>query len=297
MPCLLCQHTTKLYFDYGKYVGVAYALVRCSSCSLIQTEPMPTTEFLRAWYQRYDVLGEREPYYAALASENPWKTPEGLDIARQFARVKREIGIRNQKSGIKVLDVGSGHGLFLDLVKRAGWQGIGVELNERAAKRSRERFGVEARVGTIESVVFGHTLFDVITLWDIFEHVPDPMDMVRRARELLKSRGLLFIETPDASSFLDRSVIMLARFGFVGPASIFYGLHHLTLWNQKNIRHLLEKNGFKIVSVGGDYTPAGRIFRSASVRDHVMRFGVNVAQKIGQLIGRKNKMIIVAERL
>ncbi len=296
MQCLLCRSKTKSYFDYGKYTSVPHALVRCLSCRLVQTELVPTSEFLRAWYQRYDVLGEREPYYQALASDDPWKTPEGLDIARQFARVKRELA-RCQMSNVRCLDVGSGPGLFLDLVKRAGWQGIGIELNERAAERSRERFHVDARVGTVDSVTLPASSFDVVTLWDIFEHVPDPLAMLGRAHELLTTGGLLFIETPDASSFLDTSVVMLARFGFTGPAVTFYGLHHLTLWNQKNIRRGLEENGFKIISVHGDETPAGRIFRGTSVRDRVMRLGVGVVQKIGQMIGRKNKMIVIAQKI
>lgn len=295
MICLLCNGKTKEYFKYSKEHG----LVRCQECGLIQTKPMPSEGFLRDWYQKYDVLGEREPYYQALASDDPWKTSEGLDIARQFARVKGEISdIRHQTSEkLRVLDVGSGPGLFLDLVKRAGWEGVGIELNQKAVKQSHERFGIDARAGTLHSVGLPKESFDLITLWDIFEHVPDPCGLLRRAHALLKSGGLLFIETPNASSSLDWLVVGFARFGLRGPARTFYGLHHLTLWNHKNIRQVLEDLNFEAQKLEQDFTPAKRIFRTNSLKDGLMRFTVGLVQKIGKLTGRQNKMIVVAKKL
>lgn len=269
---------------------------------------MPTPEFLREWYQRYDVLGEREPYYQALTGANPLHTSEGMDIARRFGWVKNKIAklrnceianspLRNceiTNDAPEILDVGSGPGVFLDLVKRAGWEGMGIELNRRAAAASRERYGIEVREGTIESVEFPRASFDVVTLWDILEHVSDPRRMLERARELLKPGGLLAIETPNADALLDRVAILLARVGVPGPAATFYGLHHLTLWNPKNLRRLLENIGFRLEEIKFDSTPAGRIFRGSSLHDRLMRCGVGVVQWYGKVLRRENKIIILA---
>lgn len=307
MNCLLCAGKTNLYFDYGKQTGVLQRLVRCVDCGLVQTDPMPAESFLREWYQRYDVLGEREPYYQALAGVDPWNTPEGFEIARQFAWVKRaltatrhpELVKTNGKSGVRdlsVLDVGSGPGLFLDLVKRAGWQGIGIELNAEAAIRSHERFGIDARPGTIDSVELPEHSFDVVTLWDIFEHVRNPLGMLHRAHELLKPGGYLFLETPNVRSLLDWAVILLARIGVKGPAATFYGLHHLTLWDPKTIRRVFAERGFTIKDIRFMHTPGSRVFRGQTPRDTVMRAGIWIVQVLGVLLKRQNKMVIVARK-
>lgn len=257
---------------------------------------MPTEEFLRDWYQRYDVLGEREPYYQALRVDDPWQTVEGREIRERFEFVKAEVA-RCQPSNVRCLDIGSGPGLFLELAKWAGWQGIGIELGERAAASSRERFGIDVRAGTIESVGLPRESFDVITLWDILEHVRDPRRLAERAASLIKPGGLLFIETPNASSVLDWAVVTLARLGMPGPATTFYGLHHLTLWNPSNIRRLLEETGFAIREINFDTTPASRVFRGATTRDRLMRLCVGLIQFAGKFLRKENKMIITAQNI
>lgn len=295
MICLLCKNKTTKYFSYGSYVGLPQALMRCDACGLLQTDPMPTPAFLADWYQRYDVLGEREPYYQAVKSDNPFDTPEGFEVAYQFTILKRTIS-RADAVVPCVLDVGSGPGMFLDLVKRAGWKGMGIELNASAATASRERFGVDVITGTIDTTALPLHSFDAVTLWDIFEHVPDPMGLLRRCAELLKSGGLLYIETPNAKSFLDWVIHACARLGFVGPGRTFYGMHHLSLWNPAAMRHALVAQGFTVQDMRGASTPASRIFRTKNLRDRIMRFGVGLIQRVGQLSHRENKMIVVAQK-
>ncbi len=298
MKCLLCFQKTQEYFNYGKYTGQPFGLVQCQNCGLIQTEPLPAAEFLREWYARYDVLGEREPYYQALARENPWLTPEGLAIAHQFARLKRAAGQSGwPKSRIRCLDLGSGQGLFLDLVKRAGWQGQGIELSARAASRSRERFGIQVSSGTIFEARLPSVFFQIVTLWDIFEHLSDPLEVLTEVQRVLIPGGLLFIETPNAGSFLDRVVLWLSRFGFSRPAVMFYGLHHLTLWNPRNLSQALTERGFRVKSVERDSTPASRVFRGSHFLERIQCWAVDFVQFIGRALGRENKMIILAEKL
>ncbi|MDP3985436.1 MAG: class I SAM-dependent methyltransferase [bacterium] len=297
MPCLLCSHSTCPYFFYGRFSGLPYGLVRCRNCGVVQTEPAPTTEVLAKWYQCYDVLGEREPYYQALQANDPWSTPEGKEILERFDLVKEKITHYPLPiTHYRLLDVGSGHGLFLDLVKRAGWREQGIELNTQAAERSRERFGVSVYVGTIETFSPGAESYDAVTLWDIFEHVPDPRGLIRRAGSVLLPGGLLLIETPNIDALLDRIIILLARLGSTGPAQTFYGLHHLTLWNQKAITQLLKEEGFTVREIRFENTPASRVFRGAALHDRIMRFGVGLAQWAGAMLGKKNKMIVIAEK-
>ena len=152
------------------------------------------------------------------------------------------------------------------------------------------------REGTIFSVDFTPDFFDAITLWDLFEHVPSPRALLVRVQALLKPGGFLFIETPNVNSLLDRVLTALARLGIKGPAITFYGLHHLTLWNPKTIRTLFNEVGLNVREIRASSTPARRIFRGKSSSERIMRLGVDAIQFVGKLIGRQNKMIIIAEK-
>lgn len=294
MECLLCQSDTKSYFNYGRYTSQPYGLVWCVDCGLVQTDPMPTDDFLNNWYQKYDVLGDREPYYQGLASDDPWRTPEGVEIRTRFALVKKWMA-QSPVTNLKCLDVGAGQGHFLELVKRAGWSGVGIELNREAAAKAQERFGIDVRVGSFDSVGLPRESFDLITLWDIFEHVPNPLHALERAQALLKPGGYLFMETPNVKSLLDAAVISLARFGIRGPAKTFYGLHHLTLWHPEIIKRALQEAGFTVNEIKCVSTPARRIFRGG-VEVWLKVFIVEFIQFAGSFFGRQNKMIIVAQK-
>ncbi len=287
MLCLLCNNEKlKKILEHAP----GRALWRCASCGLLQTVPMPTNAELADYYQRYDILGEREPYYQKLWGVDALKTPEGKDIRDRFAWAKKFCA----KFG-KTLDVGSGPGLFLKLVKADGGEAIGTELNARAAAKSSQEIGARVVAGTVKDL--DGRDFDVITLWDLLEHVNDPRELIKDCHARLKPNGWLFIETPDEASLLDRVVLSLAKIGIVGPARTFYGLHHLVLFRRRTAIRLLETEGFEIVEIRGAATAVGRVFRKNGIKDRMMRLGLGGLFLIAMLIGKQNKMLIAARKI
>jgi 2-polyprenyl-3-methyl-5-hydroxy-6-metoxy-1,4-benzoquinol methylase len=252
--------------------------------------PMPSNEELAAYYQRYDILGEREPYYQSLWSADALNTPEGREISERFAWAKKLCG-----SFGKTLDVGSGPGLFLKLVKADGSEAVGCELNARAAARSAELVGVRVLSGTIETVTEND--FNTVSLWDLLEHVNDPKQLIVAARARLGVGGWLFIETPDEAALLDRTILLLAKLGIKGPAATFYGLHHLALFRRRTVNRLLAENGFTIVAMKGATTAPGRIFRGNGIKDKMTRLGLGGLFLLARLIGRQNKMLVAARKI
>jgi len=289
MPCLLCSNE-KIKKVYSPPNAPGRMLCRCEKCGLLQMSPMPTVSELIDYYQKYDVIGEREPYYQNMWGANALRAPEGQDVRERFFWAKK-LG----KNFGKTLDIGSGPGLFLRLVKKNGGEAVGVELNARAAERSAREIGVRVISGTIDNVADRD--FDTITLWDLLEHVRDPKGLVVDCALRLKSGGRLFIETPDEASLLDRAVLTLAKLGISGPASTFYGLHHLVLFRPQTVRRLLEDNGFKIVEIRGAATEPGRIFRGNGIKDKMARLGLGALFIIARLVGRQNKMLIAAKKI
>jgi 2-polyprenyl-3-methyl-5-hydroxy-6-metoxy-1,4-benzoquinol methylase len=270
--------------------GNSHALWRCRGCGLLQTFPMPTIGELSDYYQHYDVMGEREPYYRDMWGKEALETPEGRDVRVRFLWAKKYCGKFR-----KTLDVGSGPGLFLRLVKEDGGEPVGAELNARAAARSAGELGVEVVAGGIERV--DRRDFEEATLWDLLEHVPDPIGLIKDCHSRLVAGGWIFIETPDEASLLDRAVRLFARFGIKGPAATFYGLHHLVLFRPATVRRLLEDNGFEVVEIRGAATDPGRIFRGKGFRDMMARLGLGALFLISKLVGRQNKMLIAAVKI
>jgi len=289
--CILCG-ARSFRFVFAPPGVCARALERCTACSLLQMKPMPTDAELADYYQRYDVMGEREPYYAASWGPEALDTPEGRDVRARFAWVRTHLGDPR-----RVLDVGSGPGLFLRLVRAAGGAPVGVELNARAAERSAREFDVPVLAGTLhdESTLF-RDAFGAITLWDLLEHVNDPAALVGRAHALLAPRGWLFIETPDESSLLDRTIGALARVGVTFPANAFYGMHHLALFRPATIRRLLAEGGFEVVEIRGAGTTVSRVFRGSGAGQWALRAVLNVLFFCAKMLGKENKMLIAARK-
>jgi 2-polyprenyl-3-methyl-5-hydroxy-6-metoxy-1,4-benzoquinol methylase len=286
MNCLLCKNDglKKIYAH-----APGRALFRCRQCGLVQTFPMPSVSELDAFYQHYDVMGEREPYYQKLWGAGAADSPEGMEIKTRFLWAEKIC----KKFG-KTLDVGSGPGLFLKLAKAAGAAAFGCELNARAAKESAATTGVTVFSGDIGTVT--EKDFDVVCLWDVLEHVSDQSNLLASAAQRLKKDGWLFVETPDEAALLDRLVLCLAGAGIKFPAATFYGLHHLVLFRKKTLTRLLEDNGFKVVIIAGAATDPGRVFRGNGFKDKIMRVALRVVFFAARLIGRQNKMLVAARK-
>ncbi len=126
--------------------------------------------------------------------------PERLE--NQVAAVKRHIAI----AGKKALDIGCGGGLFLSKLKAEGGEVTGVELSDTRAYYSKTKYGFEVIKRTIEDPYWNtfQNSFDIVTLWDVIEHVNYPLATLQAAVSLLKPGGILLIDTPCRDAFYHR---------------------------------------------------------------------------------------------
>jgi len=126
--------------------------------------------------------------------------PERLE--NQIAAVKRHMSL----TGKKALDIGCGGGLFLATLKAEGAEVTGVELSDTRAYYSKTKHGFEVVKRTIEDDYWKafHESFDVVTLWDVIEHVNYPLATLQAAAKMLKPGGILLIDTPCRDAFYHR---------------------------------------------------------------------------------------------
>lgn len=126
--------------------------------------------------------------------------PERLE--NQIQAVKRHTII----AGKKVLDIGCGGGLFLSRMKQEGADVLGIELSDTRAYYAKTKHGFEVVKRTIEDEYWKprHGAFDIVTLWDVIEHVNYPQATLRSAADMLASGGVLLIDTPCRDAFYHR---------------------------------------------------------------------------------------------
>jgi 2-polyprenyl-3-methyl-5-hydroxy-6-metoxy-1,4-benzoquinol methylase len=123
-------------------------------------------------------------------------------VQHQVDAVRRHGGI----AGKRVLDIGCGGGLFLSKMKEAGADVLGIELSDTRAHYAKTKHGFDVVKRAIEDKYWleFHGTFDVVTLWDVIEHVNYPLATLRAATEMLKPGGILLIDTPCRDAFYHR---------------------------------------------------------------------------------------------
>ena len=177
------------HFLSGEY----FELYKCSSCGFIFTQDHPGEENSGKYY-------ESDEY----ASHNTNKSISGL-----LYRVSRKIMLRKKLKLIrkttglntgKLLDIGSGSGHFLSGMKNAGWEILGIEINDKTRYQSAAKFGLEVMKPEMISSLKPES-FDCITLWHVLEHFQDPFSYVREIRRLLKPEGICIAAMPNCMSY------------------------------------------------------------------------------------------------
>jgi 2-polyprenyl-3-methyl-5-hydroxy-6-metoxy-1,4-benzoquinol methylase len=137
-----------------------------------------------------------EKYYKDLETNSKKQQYEYLNFYNKIDQIERRIG----KKG-KILDVGCSFGFFLDAARQRGWAVAGVELSPYAAAYATQRFGLSIVNKSILDAEFAENSFDVITMWYVIEHLPDPKQVLRCLRNLLKEDGMLVVSTPNVKSY------------------------------------------------------------------------------------------------
>lgn len=159
-------------------------------------------------------------------------------IKKRLEQVFRQLdGYRRTN---RLLDIGCGAGLLLEVARRAGWQAEGVEISQTAAEHVRSE-GFNVFVGDLGEAPYPDHYFDVVIASELIEHVPDPLATLRHTARILRPGGLFWATTPNASSFSAR--ILGVKWSTVCPPE------HLQLFSANGIRKLSARAGFRRVRV------------------------------------------------
>lgn len=204
--------STDRYASYGR-------VVKCRRCGLVYTNPRPPADRLAAGYE-----GVEDPEYCSEPSSRSINAHMALHTVRRFATSGR------------LLDVGCSAGYMLHAA-RADFDVTGLEPSRWACELIRNKLGLNVVQGTIETASFPEASFDVITLNDVIEHLPDPARTLRIVHGWLRPGGLLYLVTPDIGSL--SALVLQSRWWGLRPAHIYY-------FSRPTMRALLERAGFEV---------------------------------------------------
>jgi 2-polyprenyl-3-methyl-5-hydroxy-6-metoxy-1,4-benzoquinol methylase len=189
-----------------------YPLVKCLKCGLLYLNPQPESKDLDEHYPP-----EYHCYNQAIEDQTSgfvrWAHGTGL---QRRCRV-----IQKRRPGGSLLDVGCATGLFLNAMRDFGqWNLTGIELSHSAAEYARQRFGLNVVEGSLEKGQFEPECFDIITLWDVLEHLDNPLEALRQVYRLLKPGGWILIKTPDPSGW-DAKLFGGSWIGYEAPQHLY----------------------------------------------------------------------------
>lgn len=224
--CLVCNHPHKNNPPRSAHSG--FTILGCRSCGSARLEPIPSLSEIRSFYP-VDYYGAKTTKFIA-PIEHLLKTFSGRTIASAS---------NNLPPGSRLLDIGCGRGVFFHELLERGFEVHGIELGEFVDDSISNRCTVHV-TDSLSSLRFPPESFDMVILWHVLEHLPNPQETMAEISRILSPGGRLAIAVPNYGSFQSR-VTGRCWFHLDLPRHIFH-------FTQKGLRTLLADHGFIVTS-------------------------------------------------
>ncbi len=203
------------------------ALVKCKNCSLVYLNPRVRSEIaLESYSSAEDPTFISQNEFRIRTFQRSWKK------VMQLTRTSVPQG--------KILDIGCAGGAFLKAARDLGFEGIGVEPNRWLCEQGKKAYDLDLRSGTLTNHSFEPESFQFVTLWDVLEHLYDPLEILRQSARLLSKEGFLVVNYPDYQSLARR---------MLGRRWPFFLSVHLFYFTSDTVTRLLNRAGFEVVSL------------------------------------------------
>ncbi len=211
--CLICNNNgLKTLSTYHN----AY-LVKCKNCGFVFCNKAPSTEELIAHYNTY-------PRNDTISPITIKRYGELLEIFEPYKKTEN------------ILDVGCGNGHFLSEAKKRGWKVFGTEYTDTAMEICRKK-DITMFQGKLNPKDFGDLHFDVITSFEVLEHINNPQEEIKNFNQLLREGGVVYLTTPNFDS--------LSRYLLKDKWSIIEYPEHLCYYTSSTLNYLFKNSGFK----------------------------------------------------
>jgi SAM-dependent methyltransferase len=219
VPCPVCAEAKNSLVEK---LDCDYSLYHCGVCDVVFAEPMKTD---MAFYEKSeDYLFRDRLIFDPMQWDFRWDMLQFL----KYQPLK----------GKRLLDVGCGTGFFVKKASDIGYDAYGIELNKRSVESGKRHFNISTLYATDLSgflTTFPSLKFDVVTLFQVLEHVEDPARIILEIKQIINKDAVIIIALPLRERWPD-----ISGEGGDSPP------HHLTKWSLRAMEYFLNKAGFNI---------------------------------------------------
>lgn len=218
----------------------------CQACRLHYTHWL---------YPEPDVEPSVDP--AALTDDRLHHIEKHLHFnAKRLNRHVALVASMENLQGARVLDIGCGGGLFLRAIKEEGADAVGIDLADDNIVYAKKYFDIDVIKLPVEYDYWQanyQNSFDIITLWDVIEHVNDPIRTLRAAAQLVRPGGIVAFETPYRDAFFHRTGELTYRLTRGRVPSFLNNLYgaglfaHKQIFSISDIGRLVEASGLRTI--------------------------------------------------
>lgn len=229
MKCVLCGNTSFQVITNKLRYTIPRKVVKCDKCTLISLEN-PTE----------NVIDYSGPDYRKLYSPvvDKFLSPkEFFDLVVPFQKSKIERVKKLLNPTANVLEIGSSTGHFLYLIKDKVSKVVGIELDPRHAMFARDNCKIDVYEKPIENVDFKEK-FDVIFMFQVFEHIQNPIEFLTACKKYLKPSGTIYLEVPNIND------VLLSVYGLSSFKERYYRVPHIYYYSEDTLAHMMQKCGF-----------------------------------------------------
>ena len=297
--CLICHSSdVETYFHLKSNDLVA---LKCKACDHVFVGNSPiTSDSIADFYTMDDFKGQRKlqnetwytDYYSDCFANYADKLNSSL-VLKQFQE-KIEYFQLNFPHGGRLLDVGCATGVFLDMMRKKGWDVEGLEISDELASYARKAFSLNVHVKDLTREKLNTEPFHVITLFDVIEHIPDPNQMISACKDLIVDDGVLLLRTPteegllrDIAKVIYRMSLSKAEF----PMLWFYSFEHIHSFSLKTLSAILKKHGFSISKVFREEESLERI----NVPEYVKAI-IKSVNLLSSRLNKQHKITVIAKK-
>lgn len=222
--CECCLNDNSELF-HEKFHKKGFIVLECDKCSF---------NFIPWYYRKSITYGDYkdERMLDQVRKGNDW-----LKVQRHLLRFRF---IRNYKRSGSLFDLGAGWGHFMLAGKQLGYDVTGIEISENPYIYSSQDLKLPVEHIDFFKMYKLPESYDIITMWDVLEHIDEANKMVSRCAELLKKDGYLILQMPQIDSFIAKR--QKAKWNMMG-------LDHVNYFGRSTITQLLERHGFEVVKI------------------------------------------------
>ena len=250
-PCNLCaDQRASLRFSKDDF-----SIVQCPNCALVYVGEDPARIDFETLYG--------ESYYKG-GDDKVFADYLGQERERRAASRRKLWGLKRLAPSGRLLDVGCAAGFFLAEAV-AAYEVRGVEFSAFSSRFAREHFGFDVTTGTLTDARLPSGHFDLITLWDVIEHVPDPLEVLTEAARLLRPGGHVVLTTGDIDSAFAKA--KGADWSLMGPP------WHLYYFSKATMSRMAERAGLRVKS----FAAHGEVTDRPMLRHRLFRVMANLA--------------------